>query len=79
MDAEATIPEETFTGDVDADDAGTDEEAEGPADVDDGPLEGSLGEQTSVEARSGRPRERLVGRRPPRRLPLCQVILGKRR
>ena len=69
---------ETFGDDVDADGAGANEEAEGPADVD-GPLEGSLGEHTSVEARSGRPRERLVGRRPPRRSPFCQVIFGKRR
>ena len=77
------IDEDTSGGggiaDVDPNGAGEDEEAEGSAVDDDEPLEGSLGEHISVDCRSGRPRERLDGKRPPRRLPFCQDMLGNRR
>ena len=59
--------------------AGVTEEEDGTAvDDDDEPLGGSCGEQTRDDFRSGRPRERLDGRRPPRLPPLCQVMFGKR-
>ena len=59
--------------------AGAVEEEDGSvADGGDEPLGGSCGEQTRVDFRSGRPRERLDGRRPARFPPLCQVILGNR-
>ena len=83
-DSEEEIPDaETEVGgsgiaDVEADAAGVDEDATVTA-VDDEPLEGSIGEQIKDEARSGRPRDRLVGSRPPRWLPLSQVMFGKRR